>query len=42
MITLEIFNKGFYILGIDLTADREADEEHISLPVKNMRALRRG
>ena len=32
MITLEIFTGGFYILGLDLTPDREADEEHISLP----------
>jgi len=32
MITLEMFTKGFYILGFDLTPDREADEEHISLP----------
>ena len=32
MITLEIFTKAFYVLGFDLTPDREADEEHISLP----------
>ena len=32
MITLEMFTKGFYTLGFDLTPDREADEEHISLP----------
>ena len=32
MITLEIFTKGFFVLGFDLTPDREADEEHISLP----------
>jgi hypothetical protein len=31
MITLEIFTKGFYILDFDLTHDRQADEEHISL-----------
>ena len=31
MITLEVFTKGYYILGFDLTSDREADEEHISL-----------
>ena len=31
-ITLEIFTKGCYILGFDLTPDREADEEHKSLP----------
>ena len=30
MITLEIFTKGFYILGFDLTPDREAEEEHIT------------
>jgi hypothetical protein len=32
MITLDLFTKGFYMLGFDLTPDREADEEHISLP----------
>jgi hypothetical protein len=32
MITLEMFTKGYYILGFDLTPDREADEEHICLP----------
>ena len=32
MITLEMFTKVFYVLGFDLTPDREADEEHISLP----------
>jgi hypothetical protein len=32
MITLENFRKGFYILCFHLTLDREADEEHISLP----------
>jgi hypothetical protein len=32
MITLEMFTKGFYNLGFDLTPDREADEEHISVP----------
>jgi hypothetical protein len=32
MINLEMFKKGFYILGFDLTPDREANEEHISLP----------
>jgi hypothetical protein len=32
MRTLEMFTKGFYILGFDLTPGREADEEHISLP----------
>ena len=38
IVTLEIFTKGYYILGFDLTPDREADEEHISLPRQgNMR-----
>jgi hypothetical protein len=32
MITLEIYTKGFYIRGFDLTPDRETDEEHKSLP----------
>ena len=32
MLTLEIFTMGFFILGLDLTPDRDADEEHISLP----------
>ena len=32
MNILEIFTKGLYIFGFDLTPDREADEEHISLP----------
>jgi hypothetical protein len=32
MITLEMFTKCFYVLGFDLTPDREPDEEHISLP----------
>jgi hypothetical protein len=32
MITLEMFNMGFYILGFDITPDRESDEVHISLP----------
>jgi len=27
MITLEIFTKGFYLFGFDLTPAREADEE---------------
>jgi len=31
MITLEMITRGLYILGFDLTGDREADEEHISL-----------
>ena len=31
MITMEMFTKGFYILGFDLTPDREPDEEHLSL-----------
>ena len=32
MITLKMFTKGYYILGFDRTPDREAEEEHISLP----------
>ena len=32
MIILDMFTKSYYILGFDLTQDREADEEHISLP----------
>ena len=32
VITLELFTKGFFVLGFDLTPDREADEEHIILP----------
>jgi hypothetical protein len=32
MITPEMFTKGFYVLSFDLTPDREADEDHISLP----------
>jgi hypothetical protein len=32
MINLTMFTKVFYVLGFDLTPDREADEEHISLP----------
>jgi hypothetical protein len=31
-ITLEMFTKCLYVLGFDLTPDREADEEHVSLP----------
>jgi hypothetical protein len=27
-----MFTKVFYVLDFDLTPDREADEEHISLP----------
>jgi hypothetical protein len=38
MITLEMFSKAFYILGVDLTPDKEADEEHIILPVWEMYA----
>jgi hypothetical protein len=29
---MDMFTKGFYILGFDLTVDKEADEEHISQP----------
>ena len=32
MITLEMFTKGFYVLGFVLTPCREAPEKHISLP----------
>jgi len=38
MITLEMFSRAFYILGVDLTPDKEADEEHIILPVWEMYA----
>jgi len=31
MIIMEMFTKGFYTLGFDLTPDKEADENHISL-----------
>ena len=31
MITLEMFTKEFNVLGFDLTPDKEADEEHVSL-----------
>ena len=34
MITLEMFTKGFFILGFDITVDREADEEHMNLPLQ--------
>ena len=34
MITLEMSTKGFYVLGFDVSPDREADEEHISLPLQ--------
>jgi hypothetical protein len=40
VLTPEIFTKGFYVLSFDLKPDREADEEHISLLVKEMCALR--
>jgi len=32
MITLEMFTKCVFVLGFDLTPDREADEEHVILP----------
>jgi len=32
MITLEMFTRGFNVLGFDHTPDREADVEHIILP----------
>jgi len=38
MITLEMFTKCFYVLGFDLTPDREDDEEHITLlRIENVR-----
>ena len=40
VITLEMFTKGFYILGFDLTPDREADEKHVN--VNKMYELRHG
>ena len=30
--TLEMFTKGFFVLGFDLTPDGEADEEDINIP----------
>ena len=33
-ITLEIFTKGYCILGSDLTQDREADDEHTSISLQ--------
>ena len=32
MITLEMCTKRFYVFGFDLTPNRGADEEHISMP----------
>jgi len=32
MITVEMFTKSLYVLGFDLTLDRGANEEHVSLP----------
>ena len=32
MITMEMFTKGFYVLGFDRTPDRDGDEEHKYLP----------
>ena len=34
MITLEMFTTGFYVVGFDLTPDKEADEEHTGLPLQ--------
>ena len=31
MTTQKMFNKGIYVLGINLKRDREADEKHISV-----------
>ena len=33
-ITLRMLTRAFYVLVFDLTPDREADEEHISLPLQ--------
>jgi hypothetical protein len=30
-ITMELFTKGFYRVGFDLSTDREDDEEHVNL-----------
>jgi hypothetical protein len=30
MITMELFTKGFYLLGFDLTHDTEADEDRVT------------
>jgi hypothetical protein len=40
MIILEMFTKNFYKIGFELSPGREADEEHISLHVREMCALR--
>jgi hypothetical protein len=29
---MDMYLKGFYVVGFDLTPDREADETHVSLP----------
>jgi len=34
MITLEMFTKRFFVLCFDLTTYREAEEEHIILPLQ--------
>ena len=34
MIIMEMSTKHFYILGFDLTPDREADEQHVSLTLQ--------
>ena len=36
MITMEMFTKGFYLLGFCLTPNSDAHEEHITLPRKEM------
>ena len=36
-VTLEMFTKGFYILGLDLTPDRDGDEEHMFTCQANVR-----
>ena len=36
MITVDMFTKGIFVLGFDLTPDNEADEEHIILPFQGI------
>ena len=41
-LPLEMFTKGLYVLGFDVTPDSEADEENISLPCQgNVRIVAR-
>ena len=39
MITLQMFIRSYYILGSDITPNMQSDEEHISLPVREICAL---